>query len=61
MEILVKPEILTYVYGSTFGNAESRLSLFAAQCFDIESVQKMSQLCINTLPAAKSTLITDRI
>jgi hypothetical protein len=30
MELLVKPEILTsYIYGPTFGNAESRLFLFA--------------------------------
>jgi hypothetical protein len=42
MEILVKPEMLTsYVYGPTFGNAESRLFLFAAQCFNIESMQKV--------------------
>jgi hypothetical protein len=44
MELLVKPENLMYirVYGSTFGNAESRLFLFAAQCFSIESMQKVS-------------------
>jgi hypothetical protein len=37
MELLVKPEILTsYVYGFTSGNAESRLFLFAAQCFNSE-------------------------
>jgi hypothetical protein len=42
MELLVKPEILTsYIYGPTFGNAESRLYLFAAQCFNIESMQKV--------------------
>jgi hypothetical protein len=46
MELLVKPEILTsyiyiYIYGPTFGNAESRLFLFAAQCFNIESMQKV--------------------
>jgi hypothetical protein len=42
MELIVKPEILTsYVYGPTFGNAESRLFLFAAQCFNIESMQKV--------------------
>jgi hypothetical protein len=36
----VKPEILTslYVYGPTFGDAESLLFLFAAQCFNIESM-----------------------
>jgi hypothetical protein len=41
MEILVKPKILTsYIYEPTFGNAESRPFLFAAQCFNIESIQK---------------------
>jgi hypothetical protein len=42
MQLLVKPEILTsYIYGPTFGNAESRLFLFAAKCFNIESMQKV--------------------
>jgi hypothetical protein len=42
MELLVKPEILTsYIYGPTFGNAESRLFLFAAHCFNTESMQKV--------------------
>jgi hypothetical protein len=44
MELLVKPEILmsyTCMYGPTFGNAESRLFLFAAQFFNIESMQKV--------------------
>jgi hypothetical protein len=43
MELRVKPEILTSyigVRGPTFGNAEIRLFLFAAQCFDTESMQK---------------------
>jgi hypothetical protein len=32
MELLAKTEILTlYIYGPTFGNAESRLFLFAAR------------------------------
>jgi hypothetical protein len=36
------PEILTsYVYGPTFGNTESRLFLFAALCFNTESMQKV--------------------
>jgi hypothetical protein len=30
-----------YIYGSTFGNAESRLFLFAAQCFNTELMQKV--------------------
>jgi hypothetical protein len=42
MELLVKPEILMwYIYGPTFGNAESRFFLFAAQRFNTESVQKV--------------------
>jgi hypothetical protein len=44
MELLVKTEILTSyscMYGPTFGNAESRLFLFAAPCFNIESMQKV--------------------
>jgi hypothetical protein len=36
------PEILTsYIYGPTFGNAESRLFLFAGHCLNIESMQKV--------------------
>jgi hypothetical protein len=59
MELLVKPEMLTlYIYGPTFGNAESRLFLFAAQFFNTES---MPQLCVNILLATKVTLITDGI
>jgi hypothetical protein len=60
-----KPEILTsYIYGPTFGNAESRLFLFATQCFNTEQNAKsypVSQLCVNTLLATKVTLITDGI
>jgi hypothetical protein len=41
MELLEKPEILTYIYGLTFGNSESRLFLFVAQCFNTESMQKV--------------------
>jgi hypothetical protein len=42
MELLVQPEILTsYIYGLRFDNAESHLFLFAAQCFNIESMQKV--------------------
>jgi hypothetical protein len=44
MDILVMPEILksyVHVYGPTFGNAASRLFLFAAQSFNIESMQKV--------------------
>jgi hypothetical protein len=42
MERLVKPEILTsYICGPAFGNAQSRLFLFAAQCFNAESKQKV--------------------
>jgi hypothetical protein len=44
MVLLIKPEILTsyiLVYKPTYGNAESRLFPFAAQCFNIESMQKV--------------------
>jgi hypothetical protein len=44
MELLVKPEILT-LYGPTFGNAEILLFLFAAQCFNTESIQKVYPNC----------------
>src|SRR5215475_413985 len=47
MELLVKPEILTsYIYGPTFVNTESRLFLFAAKCFNAESVQKVSSITV---------------
>jgi hypothetical protein len=37
MELILEQEILTsYIYGPTFGNAESRLSLVAEQCFNTE-------------------------
>jgi hypothetical protein len=64
MELLVKPEILSsYIYGPTFGNSESCLSIFCtmfqnlinAECFPV------SQLCVNTLPATTITLITNGI
>jgi hypothetical protein len=46
MEFLVKPEILmSYIYGPTFGNAESRLFPFAAQCFNTGSMQKVVWPC----------------
>jgi hypothetical protein len=39
MELPVKTEILmSYISGPTFGNAESRLFLFAEQSFSIESM-----------------------
>jgi hypothetical protein len=42
MELLVKLQILTsYIYGRTFYNAESRLFIFTAQYFNIESMQKV--------------------
>jgi hypothetical protein len=40
--LLLQPEMLTsYIYGPTFGSAESRLLLFAAQCFNTESMKKV--------------------
>jgi hypothetical protein len=42
MEILANPKLLTsYVYETTFGNAESRLFLFATQYFNTEPMQKV--------------------
>jgi hypothetical protein len=42
MELIVKLEILTsYIYESLSGNAEIRLFLFAAQCFNTELMQKV--------------------
>jgi hypothetical protein len=56
IELLVKPEILTsYIYGPTFGNAESRLFLFTAESYPV------AQLCVNTLLATKVTRSTDAI
>jgi hypothetical protein len=53
MELLVKPEILTsyiyiYIYGPTFVNAESRLFVFAAQCFNTEPLQSgfLCHICV---------------
>jgi hypothetical protein len=33
--------VYIYIYGPTCGNAECHLFLFAAQCFNTESVQKV--------------------
>jgi hypothetical protein len=33
--------VYIYIYAPTFGNAESSLFLFAAQCFNTESMQKV--------------------
>jgi hypothetical protein len=54
---------VVYIYGPTFGNAESSLFLFTAQCFNTEYAASypVSQLCVNTLLATKVTLITDGI
>jgi hypothetical protein len=42
MGLLVKLEILTsYIYGPTFGNAESRLFLFDEKYFNTESMEKV--------------------
>jgi hypothetical protein len=61
MELLVKSETLTsYIYAPTFGNAESRLFLFSAQCFNTElfaDSYPVSQLCVNNLSATKITSI----
>jgi hypothetical protein len=50
MELFVEPEMLTsYIYGPTFGNAESRIILFAAQYFNTESMQKLWHSCVKIL------------
>jgi hypothetical protein len=36
--------VCTSIYGPTFGNAEIRLFLLAAKCFNIESMKKVN-LC----------------
>jgi hypothetical protein len=62
MELLVKPDVLTsYVYGPTFGNAESRLFLYAAQFQHWINAEgyPVAHLCVNTLLATQVTLITD--
>jgi hypothetical protein len=47
MELVIKPEILTsYIYGLTFGNAESCLFLSAAKCFNIELMQKVFSVTV---------------
>jgi hypothetical protein len=49
MKLLSKPEILTsYIYGPTFGNAESLLFLFATPYFNTDSMQKVIlwQICV---------------
>jgi hypothetical protein len=65
MGLFVNPENLTScIYGLTFGNAESRLFLFAAECFNTESTQKVilwHSCVVNTLLATKVILITDGI
>jgi hypothetical protein len=40
MELLVKPEILTHIYGAC--KAESRLFLFVAQCLNTVAMQKVT-------------------
>ena len=47
MELLVKPEILMlYIYQPTFGNAESRLFVFAAQYFNTVHCRVVSSVTI---------------
>jgi hypothetical protein len=62
MVLLVKLENLTsYIYRPIFGNAESRLPLFAAQRFNTRTNAErnpVTQLCVNTLQDTKIILIT---
>jgi CRISPR/Cas system-associated endonuclease/helicase Cas3 len=39
--IAILQMLTSYIRGPTFGNAESRLFLFAAHCFNTESMQKV--------------------
>jgi hypothetical protein len=48
IELLVNPEILTlYIYGPTFGNAESRLVLFAAYVSALNQCRKF--FCVTVM------------
>jgi hypothetical protein len=50
MELLAKPESLTsYIHASMFGNAESRLFLLAAQCFNrkLSCVTAVCKHCVS--------------
>jgi hypothetical protein len=59
MKVIVKPEILTsYKYGPMFRNAE-RCTMFQ-HWINAESYP-VAQLCVNTLPTTKVTLITNWI
>jgi hypothetical protein len=64
MELLVKPEMLTsYIYGPTFGNAESRLYLLhnvstLNQCRKFSCV---TVVCKHFVSYQDITLITDGI
>jgi hypothetical protein len=47
MELLVKPEILTsYIYGPTFGNAESRLFYFLHNVSTLNQSRKFSRVTV---------------
>jgi len=39
---------VVFIYGPTFGNAESRLFVFAAQCFNTEPLQSafLCHICL---------------
>jgi hypothetical protein len=51
---------VVYIYRPMFGNAESRLFVFAAQYSKLYTAEwfPVSQLCVNTLPATKVALIS---
>jgi hypothetical protein len=60
MELLVKPEILTsYMYMDLSFATLKTVSFYLMH--DVSTLNPVSQLCVNTLPASKITLITDGI
>jgi hypothetical protein len=54
---------VVYIYIYIWTYVESRLFLFAAQCFNANQCRNypVAQLCVNTLLATKVTLITNGI
>jgi hypothetical protein len=64
MELLVKPEILTsYIYGPTLATLKTVSFYLLHNVSTLNNAESfpVSQLCVNTLPATKVTLITNGI
>ena len=62
MELLVKPEMLTsYIYGHTFGNAETVSFYLPHNVSTLNQCRKVSYVtfvCKNTLPASWQSVYT---